>query len=140
MIFDHRNDAFVVGAVGVMKISLIDQNHGRLRNAVNEIAQVLLRGDAGRGIVGIANINQPFDCRCPHSRQVVRKRLCEWNLNDLRAVDLRVVENRFESRIGDDHLPATWNEFQGRSARRLCQFKAAPVTAHWTGKRRGAHF
>ena len=58
MLFHQWNDTFIIGAVGVMKVRFVNKNHGLARRFRDEIAQLILRRDAGSGIVRITDVNQ----------------------------------------------------------------------------------
>ena len=85
-----------------MKVRFVNQNYRLAWNLVDEIAQLILWRNAGRRIVRIADIDQSFARRRQHLRQIMSIGFVERHLYDFRAVNARVIENRFESRIGSD--------------------------------------
>src|SRR5712671_3553272 len=122
MVADQRYHAFIVRAIGVVKISLVHQNHGLPGDFVDELADFILWCDAGRGIVRIADINQSLAGGCRHFREVVTEARRKWNLDDLGGINSGVVKNGFESWIGNNQLSSTWSEHQSSSAGRARQW------------------
>ena len=106
MIFDQRNHTLVVGTVGVVEVGLIHQNHRLPRNLGDEFAHFVLRRDAGSGIVRVADVNKPLLRRGCHFVQVMAKTWRERDLCYLSAIDLRVIKDCFEGRIGSDEIAA----------------------------------
>ena len=119
MILHQRQDRFIIGAVGIVEVSLVDENHGFWRNLIDEFAQFILRGDAGGRVVRITNVNQSFRAGGQHLRQVMSVLPVERDLHDFGAINARVIDDRFVGGIGDNQLAAAGDELQCRSARRL---------------------
>ena len=58
MIFHERDHTFVVGAIGIMKIRFVYENHRLRRSLCNEIAQLVLWRDARGRIIRVADVDQ----------------------------------------------------------------------------------
>src|SRR5438445_11958400 len=105
-----------------MMVSLIYKNHCLAWSFGNEVPQLILWRDAGRGIVRVADVNQTFICRREHLWQIVAEAAGERNFHNLSAVDARMIENGLERRIGSDHFSATGRECcQGSTTARFRQ-------------------
>ena len=100
MILDHRNHARVVGTVGVVEVGFVHQDHGRARSFGDKLAHFVLRRDAGGGIVRVADVNEPVLRGGAHLREVMTETAGERNFHDLSAIGFRVLDERFESRLG----------------------------------------
>ena len=73
MIFDQRDHALVIRAIGVVEVGLVHQNHCLTRNFRDNLAHFILRRDAGGGIVGVANVDKTFFRRGRHFVEVMAK-------------------------------------------------------------------
>ena len=93
----ERDHAFVVGAVDVVVIRLVDEDDRRRRRGGDEFADALFRRDRARRIVRIADVD---DVGVAHLVEIVRERRIERHFHDLGPIVLRVVTDRFECRIG----------------------------------------
>ena len=100
MILDQRNHAFVVGAVGVVEVSFVHQNRRLARSFRDKLTHVILRRDAGGRIIWIADVNEPLLGRGRHLWEIMTEARSERNFHDLSAIDRRVIEDCFKSRIG----------------------------------------
>src|ERR1044071_5078144 len=106
MILDQRNHALVVGAVCIMMVSLIHENHrlpGRFRD---ELAQLILWRNAGGRIVWVTDVDQSLFRSRRHLRKVVAKGTVKRNFYALRAADFRMMKDRLEGWIRDNQLAA----------------------------------
>ena len=104
MIFHQRDHAFVFGAVGVMEVGFVHQNHRVARSLLDETAQIAFRSDARRRIVRVADVNQTFLRGRSHFSQVVMEIRNQRNFDDFAAARFRIFKNRFECWIGGDQF------------------------------------
>ena len=91
-------------------IGLVDKNHRAWRSFCHQLANIAFRRDARRGIVGIADIDQAFLRRIEHLRNIVTESFRQRDLNHFSPVYARVIQDRFEGRIRDDHFSAARHE------------------------------
>src|SRR5260370_26812689 len=112
-----------------MKVSLLYQNSCLPRGLQDDVAALVLRSDAGRGVVRVADIDQSFAGRRQHSWQVVTETTGQRNLNDFLLVNVRVVKDSFEGRIGNDQFSAAWPKLKRNAARGPVQGDS-PVIAY----------
>ena len=82
-----------------MEISFVHQNHRLTRRFCDEVAHFILWGNAGRGIVRIAHVNESFLRSIHHLWKIMTECGGERNFHDLSAVGGRVINDCFESRI-----------------------------------------
>src|SRR6266446_1563923 len=104
MILNQRDNTLVIGAIGVVVVSLVDENH-RLRACFrNEVVELILWRDAGRWIVGVADVNESFLRRRGHLWQIMAEARCERNLYNIGAAGFRVMKDCLKGWIRDDQL------------------------------------
>src|SRR4030095_5662298 len=87
-----------------MEIRFVDENHCFGRSLRDEIAQLVLRRDAGGGIVWITHVNQAALCSSDHFRKIVRKAARQRNLHNFGTVGAGIIEYCFKGRICGDKL------------------------------------
>src|SRR4029453_2592957 len=102
MLLYERDHALVVGAVSIMKGRFVHEDHCFARSFRDEIAHLILRRDAGGGVVRIADVDQTCLRGSKHLRQIVSKAARQWHLYDFSSIRLGIFDYCFERWIRDD--------------------------------------
>src|SRR5881275_2625622 len=102
MLFHQWNDALIIGAVRVMKVRFVHQNHGLARRLSDKVAQLVLWRNTGGRIVRIADVNQPTLRSSMHLWKIVGKSAVKRHLYHLSAISFGITENCFKRRISCD--------------------------------------
>src|SRR5215510_2806148 len=114
MVFCETDDTLVVGAIGIMKIRFVDENHRLRRSRCEEISKFVLWRYAGGRVVWVADVNQTRFRGITHLRKVMLKTAGQRHLDDLSAIRTGIIKNCFKSRIRRHELPGL------RSSECLC--------------------
>jgi hypothetical protein len=124
MILYHRDHTLVIGAVGVMKVRLIHENHRFAWRFADEFTEFILGRNAGSGVVRVTNIDQSSLRGGKHLWQIMHKAGGQGHLYDFGAVDCRLLQDRFKSGISGDECPA---RFPGKRLRAELQDLAGTI-------------
>ena len=87
-----------------MKIRFVHENRCLAWGLRDEVAQILLRRNAGGGIVRVADVDQALLRGSKHFRKIMREGRGQRNLHDLSTVYFGLFENCLEGWISYDKI------------------------------------
>src|SRR4029453_6985738 len=98
------DDGLVIRGVRGVEVGFVHKNHCFARGLRDEIAQLVLGGEAGSGVVRIANVNQASLRSGKHFRQIMGKTVGQRYLYYFSTVGAGIIEYGFESWVRCDKL------------------------------------
>src|SRR6266542_377112 len=106
MILYQRDHTFIIETVGVEEVSFVYQNHRLMRSIRDEFPQLILRRNAGGGIIRIADVNQSLLRHSQHFGKIMSKGGGQRDFHHLGTIDAGIIKNCFKSGVSRDKLSA----------------------------------